>query len=208
MTHIIAATPRRLRLFHSFVVALAIFLVAAVVPPVCGQTTARTTAAQKAAAAKAAADAAAAQRAAAARAAADAATAQRAAAARAAEAAAVAKQGASIGPASPGLCPGLTGAARTACLQEEIRKNNANSTAVNAKLAKLNANMKTACDLMDGANALANTAKVAGVISPAKPLLAAGTVWTSVTSVMAYLTKTTRGCEEARQAVEAAKNGR
>jgi hypothetical protein len=102
-------------------------------------------------------------------------------------------------------CERLTGVARTQCLSAEATRTSRDAERANAQLAQLNQRMSQACEAMDAANRLANAASVAGSITQVKPLSWGGRTWTSVTSIMSYVTGTRRGCEEARSAVAAAR---
>jgi hypothetical protein len=102
-------------------------------------------------------------------------------------------------------CGGLSGKSRTRCLEKEAAKAAREARKANAELARLNKRMKKACDAMDTSNQLARAVSRAGSITANAPLKWGGKVWTSTTSVMSYLTKTKRGCAEARNAVNAAR---
>lgn len=103
------------------------------------------------------------------------------------------------------LCPGLTGQARTNCLQAEVRRAAAAAATANAKLDRLNNIMKKSCDAVEVLDATAQVANRAGEISANKPLQYGGMTWTSVRNLMTALTKERRNCDDARKAVAAAR---
>ena len=102
-------------------------------------------------------------------------------------------------------CAGLTGAAHRRCLEAEHRRTTREAAAANARLARLDRRMKTACDMVAVLDKTAEVAQTAGEISRNNRLTYAGMTWTSVRSLMTRLTKERQKCDDARRAVDEAR---
>jgi hypothetical protein len=84
-------------------------------------------------------------------------------------------------------------------------KATAEAKAANDRLARLDATMKTACDVVAVLDKTAEIAKNVGDVSEIKPLKYGGMTWTSVRALMTRLTQEQKNCADARRAVEEAR---
>lgn len=102
-------------------------------------------------------------------------------------------------------CPGLTGAARTACLKEEMAKAQAESAAAKKRLATLDRAQQVACAAAKTLDKAAKAAERAGAITLSKPFKYGGKVWTTSRALSSDAAKEAESCESARQAVASAR---
>lgn len=107
---------------------------------------------------------------------------------------------------NPAICPGLTGQARNDCLKAEFAKKQAAADAANKRLQQLDRAMSIACTTVQTLDKAAEAASLVGTISGAKPFSFGGLTWTSARSLATDRDRERKNCEDAKQAIAAAKS--
>lgn len=102
------------------------------------------------------------------------------------------------------LCEGLTGDARTKCLNQEAARTAAEARKANEHFERLNKRMVSACNAAAVMDNTAKAASAAGEVTQFKPLKYGGRTWTSVRDISKAVTKERRNCDDARRALASA----